>query len=115
MESLFIVLELAREGKLKKVYWPAASPRSAPPPEGRHPQHTIAEPTTVYGISKLAGEGWCHYYQRYGVDVPASDTRPHRLEERSGRWHHGLRGASSTRPSNKAGTPASWGRAPRCP
>ena len=34
------------------------------------PQHTAAEPTTVYGMSKLAGELWCQYYhQRYGVDV----------------------------------------------
>jgi len=71
MESLFIVLELAREGKLKKVYWPSSIAVFGPttPKEGT-PQHTIAEPTTVYGISKLAGEGWCHYYhKRYGVDV----------------------------------------------
>ena len=71
MESLFIVLELAREGRLKKVYWPSSIAVFGPttPKEGT-PQHTIAEPTTVYGISKLAGEGWCHYYhKRYGVDV----------------------------------------------
>ncbi len=71
MESLFIVLELAREGKVKKVYWPSSIAVFGPTtPKDGTPQHTIAEPTTVYGISKLAGEGWCHYYhKRYGVDV----------------------------------------------
>ncbi|MCB9170327.1 MAG: NAD-dependent epimerase/dehydratase family protein [Flavobacteriales bacterium] len=71
MESLFIVLELAREGRLQKVYWPSSIAVFGPttPKEGT-PQHTITEPTTVYGISKLAGEGWCQYYhKRYGVDV----------------------------------------------
>jgi nucleoside-diphosphate-sugar epimerase len=71
MESLLIVLELAREGKLKKIYWPSSIAVFGPTtPKDNTPQHTIAEPTTVYGISKLAGEGWCQYYhQRYGVDV----------------------------------------------
>lgn len=71
MESLFIVLELAREGRLKRVYWPSSIAVFGPTtPNDNTPQHTIAEPTTVYGISKLAGEGWCQYYhKRYGVDV----------------------------------------------
>jgi nucleoside-diphosphate-sugar epimerase len=71
MESLFIVLELAREGKLKKVYWPSSIAVFGPTtPKDATPQHTIAEPSTVYGISKQAGEQWCAYYhQRYGVDV----------------------------------------------
>ncbi len=71
MESLLIVLELAREGKLKKVYWPSSIAVFGPTtPKDGTPQHTITEPSTVYGISKLAGEGWCRYYhQRYGVDV----------------------------------------------
>lgn len=71
MESLFIVLELAREGKLKKVYWPSSIAVFGPTtPKRDTPQHTIAEPSTVYGISKQAGERWCAYYhQRYGVDV----------------------------------------------
>ncbi len=71
MESLLIILELAREGKLEKVYWPSSIAVFGPTtPRDGTPQHTIAEPTTVYGISKLAGEGWCHYYnKRYGVDV----------------------------------------------
>jgi nucleoside-diphosphate-sugar epimerase len=71
MEGLFIVLELAREGKLKKVYWPSSIAVFGPTsPKDATPQHTIAEPTTVYGISKQAGEQWCAYYhKRYGVDV----------------------------------------------
>ena len=71
MESLLIVLELAREGKLKKVYWPSSIAVFGPTtPKDATPQRTVTEPTTVYGISKLAGEGWCQYYhQRYGVDV----------------------------------------------
>ena len=71
MESLFIVLELAREGKLKKVYWPSSIAVFGPTtPKERTPQRTIAEPSTVYGISKQAGEQWCAYYhKRYGVDV----------------------------------------------
>lgn len=71
MESLFIVLELAREGKLKKVYWPSSIAVFGPTtPKDDTPQHTIAEPSTVYGISKQAGEQWCaYYYKRYGVDV----------------------------------------------
>ena len=71
MESLFIILELAREGKLKRVYWPSSIAVFGPttPKEGT-PQHTVAEPSTVYGISKQAGEQWCAYYhRRYGVDV----------------------------------------------
>lgn len=71
MESLLIILELAREGRLKKVYWPSSIAVFGPTtPKDGTPQHTITEPSTVYGISKLAGEGWCRYYhQRYGVDV----------------------------------------------
>ncbi len=71
MESLFIVLELAREGVLKKVYWPSSIAVFGPTtPKDDTPQHTIAEPSTVYGISKQAGEQWCAYYhKRYGVDV----------------------------------------------
>lgn len=71
MESLFIILELAREGKLKKVYWPSSIAVFGPTtPKDATPQHTIAEPSTVYGISKQSGEHWCAYYhKRYGVDV----------------------------------------------
>lgn len=71
MESLLLILELAREGVLKKVYWPSSIAVFGPTtPKDHTPQHTVTEPSTVYGISKLAGEGWCAYYhKRYGVDV----------------------------------------------
>ncbi|MBL7944433.1 MAG: NAD-dependent epimerase/dehydratase family protein [Flavobacteriales bacterium] len=71
MESLFIILELAREGRLQRVYWPSSIAVFGPTtPKDSTPQHTIAEPSTVYGISKQAGEQWCAYYhRRYGVDV----------------------------------------------
>lgn len=71
MQGLLNVLEIAREEKLQKVYWPSSIAVFGPTSPKQHcPQHTIIEPTTVYGISKYAGEFWCSYYhQRFGVDV----------------------------------------------
>ncbi len=71
MQSLLNVLDIAKEEKLKKVYWPSSIAVFGPTsPKVNCPQQTIIEPTTVYGISKYAGEFWCNYYfQRYGVDV----------------------------------------------
>jgi nucleoside-diphosphate-sugar epimerase len=71
MQGLLNVLDIAREEKLYKVYWPSSIAVFGPTsPRKNCPQQTIIEPTTVYGISKYAGEFWCHYFhQRYGVDV----------------------------------------------
>ncbi len=71
MQSLLNVLDIAREENLNKVYWPSSIAVFGPTsPRQNCPQHTIIEPTTVYGISKFAGEFWCNYYhQRFGVDV----------------------------------------------
>lgn len=71
MRSLSHVLELARHGKIKKVYWPSSIAVFGPStPSINTPQHTIMDPNTVYGISKQAGERWCeYYYQKFGVDV----------------------------------------------
>ncbi len=71
MQSLLNVLEIAKEEKLTKVYWPSSIAVFGPTSPKQHcPQHTIIEPVTVYGISKYAGEFWCNYYHhRYGVDV----------------------------------------------
>jgi nucleoside-diphosphate-sugar epimerase len=71
MQGLLNVLDIAREEKLHKVYWPSSIAVFGPTsPKVNCPQKTVIEPTTVYGISKYAGEFWCHYYhQRYGVDV----------------------------------------------
>lgn len=71
MTGLLNVLDIAREENLSKVYWPSSIAVFGPTsPKVDCPQHTIIEPTTVYGISKYAGEFWCNYYhQRYGLDV----------------------------------------------
>lgn len=71
MTGLLNVLDIAREEKLQKVYWPSSIAVFGPTsPRQNCPQQTIIEPTTVYGISKYAGEFWCNYYhQRYEVDV----------------------------------------------
>jgi nucleoside-diphosphate-sugar epimerase len=71
MQGLLNVLDIAREEKLQKVYWPSSIAVFGPTsPRQLCPQQTIIEPITVYGISKYAGEFWCNYYhQRYGVDV----------------------------------------------
>lgn len=71
MGSLFNVLDLAREKKVQKVYWPSSIAVFGPStPRKNVPQFTVMDPTTVYGISKLAGERWCEYYHlKHGVDV----------------------------------------------
>jgi len=71
MDSLFNVLNLAKDKKIKKVFWPSSIAVFGPnSPKENTPQDTVMQPTTVYGISKLAGEQWCQYYHNiYGVDV----------------------------------------------
>jgi nucleoside-diphosphate-sugar epimerase len=71
MNSLFHVLNLARENKIGKVFWPSSIAVFGPnTPRENTPQHSIMEPSTVYGISKQAGERWCAYYHaKFGVDV----------------------------------------------
>ena len=71
MQGLLNVLDIAREEKLHKVYWPSSIAVFGPTsPKANCPQQTIIEPVTVYGISKYAGEFWCNYFHsRFGVDV----------------------------------------------
>jgi nucleoside-diphosphate-sugar epimerase len=71
MQSLLNVLDIAREEKLFKVFWPSSIAVFGPTsPKANCPQQTIIEPATVYGISKYAGEFWCNYYHnRWGLDV----------------------------------------------
>jgi nucleoside-diphosphate-sugar epimerase len=71
MTGLLNVLDIAREEKIAKVYWPSSIAVFGPTsPKQNCPQQTIIEPITVYGISKYAGEFWCNYYhQRFGLDV----------------------------------------------
>lgn len=71
MNSLFHVLNLAKAKFIKKVFWPSSIAVFGPTtPKENTPQHTIMEPTTVYGMTKQVGERWCEYYfDNYGVDV----------------------------------------------
>ena len=71
MEGLFNVLDLAKEKHIAKVYWPSSIAVFGPTtPPINTPQFTVMEPSTVYGISKQAGERWCEwYFHKFGVDV----------------------------------------------
>lgn len=71
MDGLFHVLNLAKDKIIDKVFWPSSIAVFGPnTPKQNTPQYTIMEPSTVYGISKQAGERWCEYYfHRYNVDV----------------------------------------------
>ena len=71
MESLFHVLDLAKEKHIKQVYWPSSIAVFGPTtPSENTPQYTVMEPSTIYGISKQAGERWCEwYFNKHGVDV----------------------------------------------
>jgi len=71
MNSLLSVLDLAKEKKIKKIFWPSSIAVFGPTtPKEQVPQFSVMEPSTVYGISKLAGERWCEYYfNKHQVDV----------------------------------------------
>jgi nucleoside-diphosphate-sugar epimerase len=75
MDGLLNILEVARErgeaGKPLRVFWPSSIAAFGPnTPPVNTPQYTVMDPTSIYGISKLAGERLCEYYfTRYGVDV----------------------------------------------
>jgi len=71
MVGLLNVLELARVMHMDRIFWPSSIAAFGPTtPQQNTPQSTVMDPTTVYGISKLAGERWCAWYHaNHGVDV----------------------------------------------
>lgn len=71
MNGLLNVLEIARKKSLDRVYWPSSiAAFGTHTPMNQTPQHTVTDPNTVYGITKVAGELWCQYYfEKFGVDV----------------------------------------------
>ena len=71
MGSLFNVLNVAREKGISRIFWPSSMGAFGPTtPKWDTPQVTVMEPTSVYGISKLAGERWVEYYHNhYGMDI----------------------------------------------
>lgn len=71
MEGLFNVLNSAKDGKIQKIFWPSSIAVFGPnTPRENTPQYCVMDPSTVYGLSKLAGERWCEYYfNKHGVDV----------------------------------------------
>lgn len=71
MDTLLTFLELAKDKVIDKIFWPSSIGVFGPDtPKDNTPQNTIQTPSTVYGISKLAGEYWCKWYkENHGVDV----------------------------------------------
>lgn len=71
MDSLLYLLEAAVEANIKKVFFPSSiGAFGSHTPRNQTPQYTTMDPSTVYGISKLAGEGWCQYYfEKRGLDI----------------------------------------------
>src|SRR5690554_4719945 len=71
MKSLLTFLDLAKDKKIKQLYWPSSIAIFGPEtPKNKTEQNALAIPTTVYGISKRSGEFWCNYYhEKYDVDV----------------------------------------------
>jgi nucleoside-diphosphate-sugar epimerase len=71
MGSLYNVLEIAREQGIARVFWPSSIAVFGPTtPRLKTPQETVLIPTTMYGVTKVAGELLCNYYfTRFNVDV----------------------------------------------
>src|SRR6185436_19902853 len=70
MDGLINLLDMAVQEKFK-MFWPSSIALFGPTtPRINTPQRTVMEPTTIYGVSKLAGERWCEYYfLKHGADV----------------------------------------------
>lgn len=71
MEGLYNVLEVAREYKIERMFFPSSIAAFGPQtPKDNTPQDTILQPTTMYGVTKVTGELLCNYYvERFGMDI----------------------------------------------
>ena len=71
MDGLLNALNITRDKRIKKIFWPSSIAVFGPDAQKiKTPQNSPCNPTTVYGITKVAGEQWCAYYHRkFGVDV----------------------------------------------
>ncbi|HTD99047.1 MAG TPA: NAD-dependent epimerase/dehydratase family protein [Mucilaginibacter sp.] len=71
MRGLLNVLEAARKFKVEKLFWPSSiAVFGSASPKASCPQNGLTDPSTVYGISKVAGESWCKYYhEKFGLDI----------------------------------------------
>ncbi|WP_341866222.1 NAD-dependent epimerase/dehydratase family protein [Pedobacter miscanthi] len=71
MDGLLNVLDVAVKCGMQKVFWPSSIAVFGPnAPKLLSPQANASTPSTVYGISKAAGEYWCQYYfDKFGLDV----------------------------------------------
>ena len=71
INGLYKILEIARERRVSRVFWPSSIAAFGPEtPKNDTPQETIMRPTTMYGITKVAGELLANYYvERFGMDV----------------------------------------------
>lgn len=75
MESLKNILDIAKElktsGKEIKIFWPSSIAAFGPTtPRDKTPQRTVLEPSTMYGVTKVAGELLVNYYfKKFGIDV----------------------------------------------
>ena len=71
MDSLYNILEIARERGLSRIFWPSSIGVFGPStPRTNTPQETVLLPSTIYGVTKVSGELLCNYYfQKYGLDT----------------------------------------------
>jgi len=71
INGLYNILEIAREREMTRVFCPSSIAAFGPEtPRDNTPQETVLRPTTMYGVTKVAGELLCNYYfQRFGLDV----------------------------------------------
>jgi len=71
VNGLYNVLEIARKHQLVRVFWPSSIAVFGPEtPRENTPQETVLRPTTMYGVTKVAGELMCNYYfKKFGIDV----------------------------------------------